>query len=234
MLKNEILIDLKAIKKHYFMGKNTVTALKAVDLQIRKGEWVGIMGPSGSGKSTLMHIIGCLDRPSSGSYFLNQSDVSTLDDHALSLIRASKMGFVFQSYNLIPQLNVYENVEIPFFYGNETTSDDRKNRILTAIDQVGLKARKFHLPTELSGGEMQRAAIARAIVINPLIILADEPTGNLDSTTGLTILEVFKTLHLQGVTLIMVTHDEEVGKHCQRMVRLRDGEIISDTASERV
>jgi len=213
------------MRKSYQMEYGAVHALKEVSLQILRGEFVGIMGPSGSGKSTLMHLIGCLDLPSSGSYFLNGNDISTLDDTALSLIRAKQIGFVFQSFNLVPQLSVMANVGIPFLYQNDTTVD-KESRILNAVETVGLGHRLHHLPTQLSGGEMQRVAIARALAISPTIILADEPTGNLDFETGRSILSLFQKLNSQGVTLIVVTHDEFVGKHCQRVIRMRDGRII--------
>lgn len=232
MTTNPVVVDVQGISKSYQMGHGLVTALKYVDLQVRQGESIGIMGPSGSGKSTFMHLLGCLDRPSTGRYILKGTDVSELDDTALSLIRATQIGFVFQSYNLIPQLNVVENVELPFTYHsgmstNRTRADERAAS-MEALKKVGLNHRLYHLPTELSGGEMQRVAIARALVIEPMLILADEPTGNLDFETGRSILKLFQDLNAQGVTIILVTHDEFVGKHCQRLIRMRDGAIESE------
>lgn len=224
------IVELENVGKAYQMGENSVEALKKVSLSIKKGESVSIMGPSGSGKSTMMHLIGCLDRPSEGRYRLEGQDVSLLDDRTLSLIRAKNIGFVFQSFNLIPQLNVFENVEVPFLYRPEEVQNSEQF-ILKAIERVGLTKRLKHLPSELSGGEMQRVAIARALAINPLLILADEPTGNLDSETGRTILNLFIELNLQGVTLLMVTHDEEVGRCCRRIIRMRDGMIIDDACN---
>lgn len=222
------LVSVKGLGKHYSMGHGVVEALKSVDLDILAGELIAIMGPSGSGKSTLMHLLGCLDKPSIGHYYLNGSDVASLDDSSLALLRACNIGFVFQSFNLIPQLNVYENVEVPFLYQNERRPDAHQ-RILDSIERVGLTKRLHHLPTELSGGEMQRVAIARALAIDPLLILADEPTGNLDSETGQRILELFQELNEQGVTVIIVTHDPNVGDHCKRLVKMRDGRLVSDT-----
>jgi putative ABC transport system ATP-binding protein len=230
MHTDRAVVNVQGISKSYQMGHGLVTALKHVDLQVRQGESLGIMGPSGSGKSTFMHLLGCLDRPSTGRYILNGMDVSQLDDKELSLIRATQIGFVFQSYNLIPQLNVVENVELPFSYHLNVGKNKAQVRVasLEALKKVGLNHRLYHLPTELSGGEMQRVAIARALVIEPMLILADEPTGNLDFETGRAILALFQDLNAQGVTIIMVTHDEFVGKHCQRLIRMRDGMIESE------
>ena len=221
------MVEVQSLFKSYQMGHGIVEALRGVDLTIFEGESLAIMGPSGSGKSTLLHLLGCLDTPSEGIYLLNSQNVSHLPDHELALIRASKIGFVFQSFNLIPQLNVFENVEVPFQY-QFPHQKSHKDRILQSIDRVGLSHRIYHLPTELSGGEMQRVAIARALAIDPLIILADEPTGNLDSATGKTVLNLFKDLNDQGVTIIMVTHDENVGRHCQRLIRMKDGKILKE------
>lgn len=222
-----LVIEAKQLKKSYKMGHGLVHALHQADLQVRRGDSVAIMGPSGSGKSTLLHLLGCLDSPTEGHYILNGEDISRLSDQDLALIRASKIGFVFQSFNLIPQLNVYENVEVPFLYQN-VDKEKIHRRILESVDRVGLSHRLYHLPSELSGGETQRVAIARALAIDPLIVLADEPTGNLDSATGKTILKLFKDLNEQGVTIILITHDEHVGTYCQRIVRMRDGKIVSD------
>lgn len=222
---HEIIVDLEELGKSYPMGKGQVHALRQVNLKVKRGESLSIMGPSGSGKSTLMHLLGCLDRPSTGHYRFNGQDIAGLTDRELSSIRSQEIGFVFQAYNLIPQLNVLENVEIPFLYQTEKLS---REKAIHAVERVGLKHRLYHLPKELSGGEMQRVAIARALVINPSMILADEPTGNLDFATGCSILELFQELNLQGVTLMLVTHDEFVGKHCKRLIRMQDGRIISE------
>lgn len=228
-IQSHALVDLRHVTKRYAMGSHCVDALHQVNLIIQEGESVAIMGPSGSGKSTLMHLVGCLDVPTTGNYFLGGYDVGQFSDKALSMIRAKNIGFVFQSFNLISQLNVYENVEVPFLYGG-TDPELARERILNAIDRVGLSHRLEHLPSELSGGEMQRVAIARALAIEPLIILADEPTGNLDSETGTSILQLFQKLNAQGVTIIMVTHDVYVGSHCRRIIKMRDGSIVEDLA----
>jgi putative ABC transport system ATP-binding protein len=223
----EAIVQVKQMSKIYKMGHCHVSALKSVDLSINKGDLAAIMGPSGSGKSTLMHLLGCLDKPTTGTYLLEGTDISELDDVSLSLIRSTKIGFVFQSFNLIPQLNVIENVEIPFLY-QSCRNSNFKEKSINALNRVGLSHRLYHLPRELSGGEMQRVAIARALVIDPTLILADEPTGNLDFETGNSILTLFQELNSQGVTLIIVTHDEFVGKHCQRVIRMRDGSIAHE------
>jgi putative ABC transport system ATP-binding protein len=226
---NEAIVQAKRMSKSYQMGHGLITALKSVDFSVTRGEMVAVMGPSGSGKSTLMHLLGCLDKPTAGEYFLEGQDIAALDDRSLSLIRSTKIGFVFQSFNLIPQLNVKENVEIPFLYqGKRPESFAQKS--LEALERVKLGHRLNHLPRELSGGEMQRVAIARALAIDPALILADEPTGNLDFETGNAILGLFQELNRQGATLIMVTHDEYVGRHCQKIVRMRDGQIVSQEA----
>ncbi len=218
------LIQVKGLSKAYQIGQGIVHAIKSIDLEIFAGEHIALMGPSGSGKSTLMHLLGCLDRPTEGEYFLKGNNVAQLDDTALSQIRATQIGFVFQSFNLIPELNVYENVELPFLYSLEKV--EAKKRILESIDRVGLSHRVLHRPKELSGGEIQRVAIARALAINPILILADEPTGNLDFKTGESILALFQELNRQGVTLLIVTHDAFVGQHCQKIIRMQDGRII--------
>lgn len=227
MKTSQPVIKVSQLSKSYQMGHGCVQALRQIDFEVQAGELVAIMGPSGSGKSTLLHLLGCLDTPTTGSYFLDGQDVSHLNDKELALIRASKIGFVFQSFNLITQLNVFENVEVPFLYQTGQAELIEKN-VLNSINRVGLSHRLFHLPSELSGGETQRVAIARALAIQPLIILADEPTGNLDSETGKSILHLFKELNEQGVTLIIITHDEHVGTYCQRLVRMRDGLIVAD------
>lgn len=229
-VQKDIVVDVQQMAKSYQMGHSLVTALKGVDLQVRRGDMLAIMGPSGSGKSTLMHLLGCLDKPSEGHYLLNGQNISELDDKALSLIRATQIGFVFQSFNLIPQLNVVENVEIPFLYRNDKKQS--REPVVKALQRVGLSHRLDHLPTELSGGEMQRVAIARALAIDPFLILADEPTGNLDFETGRSILALFQELNAQGVTIIIVTHDEFVGKHCRRLIRMRDGKIVAEEQNQ--
>lgn len=223
----EKIVETVGIRKVYEMGSHKVQALRGLDLSIRSGEFVGIMGPSGSGKSTLMHILGCLERATDGIYFLGGQDISKFSDRDLSLMRANQIGFVFQTFSLIPQYSVFENVEIPFLYRNENI---KEARILAekAIERVGLSARRHHKPAELSGGEMQRVAIARALAVDPLLILADEPTGNLDSETGKTIISLFQDLNAQGATLIVVTHEREVASHCQKIYRLIDGKIVND------
>jgi putative ABC transport system ATP-binding protein len=215
------------IRKTYQMGLVTVEALRGVTFDIQQGDYISIMGPSGCGKSTMLNLLGCLDRPSSGSYLLGGEDVSRMNDDSLSAIRGARLGFVFQSYNLIQQLTVLENIEIPLYYQGRSEEESReKSRRLAA--RVGLEQRLEHKPFELSGGQQQRVAIARALVNEPLVILADEPTGNLDSSSGAEILNLFDELNEQGTTLILVTHDSNVSNHAHRAIRLRDGEIESD------
>jgi putative ABC transport system ATP-binding protein len=225
--EREPLVELRDIRKTYQMGMVTVHALRGVTFEIMPGDYVSIMGPSGCGKSTLLNLLGCLDRPSSGNYFLGTKDVSQLEDDALSAVRGNRLGFIFQSYNLIQQLTVVENIEVPLYYQGWPEQESRAlARELAA--RVGLSERLDHKPFELSGGQQQRVAIARALVNDPLIILADEPTGNLDSTSGTEILKLFDDLNRQGKTLIMVTHDSGVAGHSARTIRLRDGLIESD------
>lgn len=219
------LID---VQKTYLMGLVTVQALRGVSLDIDEGEYVSIMGPSGCGKSTLLNVLGCLDRPSSGHYYLGEVDVSQMDDDALSEVRGKRLGFIFQSYNLIQQLTVIENIEVPLFYQNIAPAVGRKKATEFA-KRVGLEHRLHHKPFELSGGQQQRVAIARALVNDPLVILADEPTGNLDSRSGVEILQIFDELHGQGKTIIMVTHDENIAKRAERTIRLSDGMVESNT-----
>ena len=227
MNMSDKIVETQKIRKIYEMGSHKVEALRGLDITVRSGEFVGIMGPSGSGKSTLMHILGCLERASDGVYMLGGQDVSGFSDYDLSTMRSNQIGFVFQTFSLIPQYNVFENVWIPFLYSKE--SDDQAKRLVDrAIDSVGLSERRDHRPSELSGGEMQRVAIARALAKDPLIILADEPTGNLDSETGKNIISLFKDLNDQGTTLIMVTHDKDVASACQTIYHLIDGQIVYD------
>jgi putative ABC transport system ATP-binding protein len=226
-MHGEAIVRLEGVEKIYRMGPVTVQALRGISLQITAGDYISIMGPSGCGKSTLLNVLGCLDRPSAGHYFLGADDVSGLDDSDLSEIRGARLGFVFQSYNLIQQLTVVENIEVPLFYQG-CGEEEMRERAVELARIVGLGSRLDHKPFELSGGQQQRVAIARALVNDPLVILADEPTGNLDSVSGREILKVFDDLHSHGKTLILVTHDEEVARHAVRAVRLRDGLVDSD------
>ncbi len=221
-----MLIDAKRVGKTYKIGEVEVHALRDVSIQIEEGEYIAIMGPSGSGKSTLMHILGCLDVPSSGEYFFGGNGVHNLSEDRLAEIRSHQVGFVFQFFNLLPRLTAYENVELPLLYAGGK-ADSIHKRALKALERVGLKKRINHRPTELSGGECQRVAIARAIVGNPKVILADEPTGNLDTNTGNEIMGLFEDLHKEGRTLIVVTHDPEVSEYADRVVKIRDGLIES-------
>ncbi len=225
-----MLIDLKGIVKDYQVGLESVHALRAIDLKINKGEYVAIMGPSGSGKSTLMNILGCLDTPTSGVYKLNNAQVSTMNDDELAEIRNREIGFVFQTFNLLPRATALHNVELPLIY-NGTPATQRREMAEGSLEKVGLKDRMSHRPNELSGGQRQRVAIARALVNNPSIILADEPTGNLDTRTGDEIMEICEGLHDAGNTIILVTHEEYIAEHSDRIVRLRDGLVERDEAN---
>lgn len=223
------LIELKQISKTYLLGKGAVKvhALRNIDMVIEQGEYIAVMGPSGSGKSTLLNILGCLDRPTSGRYVLDGQDVSQMDDDSLSETRGRKLGFIFQAYNLIPELSILENIEAPLYYQGQSERDSR-NKALKLADMVGLTDRINHKPSELSGGQQQRVAIARALANDSLIILADEPTGNLDSATTEDILKILDRLRQNGKTLISVTHDNEVAAKAQRIIRMLDGMIESD------
>ncbi|HZC66828.1 MAG TPA: ABC transporter ATP-binding protein [Candidatus Dormibacteraeota bacterium] len=227
LVSSGVVIRTEELVKMYQMGTEIVHALSGVDLQIRKGEYVAIMGPSGSGKSTLMNLIGCLDSPSSGKYWLAGRLVSDLDDDELAYIRNKEIGFVFQTFNLLPRATALHNVELPLIY-NGTPAEERVEKAKLALERVDLTARMGHKPNELSGGQRQRVAIARALVNSPSIVLADEPTGNLDSKTGEEIMALFANLHAQGNTIIVVTHEMDIAQHAHRIIHIRDGKIASD------
>jgi putative ABC transport system ATP-binding protein len=225
------VIELREVAKTYAIGDIEVHALRGVSLTVERGDFVAIMGASGSGKSTLMNIIGCLDVPSRGWYWLDGVDVRTLDEGDLSRVRSRKIGFVFQSFNLIARTSALANVELPLSYMG-VSSRERRARSLDALESVGLSDRAEHVPSELSGGQQQRAAIARALVTNPALILADEPTGNLDSVAAADVMGIFDSVHRAGRTVVMITHEEEVAARAHRVVRLRDGQILSDTTRD--
>jgi putative ABC transport system ATP-binding protein len=225
MTESESIIALDNITKIYDIGEVKVTALESISFRCQKGEAVSIMGPSGSGKSTLMNILGCLDRPTSGSYCLEGQDVSSLNDNELAVIRNQKLGFVFQSYNLLPKMTALENVELPLVYAGH---GHRQQSALAALESVGIGQRAHHRPTEMSGGEQQRVAIARALINNPRIILADEPTGNLDTQSSHTIMDVLLEQRKKGITIIIVTHEEDIASFTERTIYLRDGKVIEE------
>jgi putative ABC transport system ATP-binding protein len=226
------IIHLHSIVKHYYPGTEVVEALRSVSLDIEKNEYVTIMGPSGSGKSTLMNIIGCLDTPTKGTYVLNGQDASRLADNQLAEIRNREIGFVFQTFNLLPRYSALENVMLPLVYAG-VPKHERIVRARQALESVGLADRIEHKPNELSGGQRQRVSVARALVNNPAIILADEPTGNLDSKTSIDIMSLFREIHNRGNTIILVTHEENIGRHANRIIRLLDGHIASDLPNDR-
>jgi putative ABC transport system ATP-binding protein len=229
----ELIIDIRDLRKTYVMGSDTINALKSVSLQIYKNEYVALMGPSGSGKSTLMNLLGCLDTPSSGQYLLNGIDVSQMTDSELAEVRNKEIGFVFQTFNLLPRMSSLENVALPLVYAGMKQAE-RIEKAEQAMEAVGLKDRMMHRPNELSGGQRQRVAIARALVNNPAIILADEPTGNLDTKTSIEIMGIFEQIHKLGNTVILVTHEPDIAEHAHRIVRLRDGLIESDIKNQHI
>ncbi len=226
------IIQLENIQKNYYLGKQELKVLKGISLEVFKKEYVALMGPSGSGKSTLMNILGCLDSPTAGRYILNGEDVSKMEDDGLADVRNKEIGFVFQQFNLLPRLTAAENVALPLIY-NGTAKKARTELALEMLDRVGLADRSHHKPNELSGGQNQRVAIARALVNNPSIILADEPTGNLDSKTSGEIMQIFDKIQKDGNTVILVTHEEDIADHAHRIIRLKDGQIESDHANEK-
>jgi len=233
---SDIVIEVSGLAKEYRMGKVKVQALRGIDLIIPRGQFVAVMGPSGSGKSTLMNILGCLDRPTDGRYLLDGQDVSRKSDNELAEVRNRSVGFIFQTFNLLARADAVSNVELPLIYRG-TPSRERRERARKALEAVGLLDRARHRPNELSGGEQQRVAIARALAVEPKVILADEPTGNLDSRSGEEIMAIFQEMHERGITIVLVTHDPDIARHADRVVSLRDGKLVSDVevlASERL
>ncbi len=232
-MNQKVIISIKDISKVYRMGHEVIHALKSVTLDIRQNEYVALMGPSGSGKSTLMNIFGCLDSPSSGSYVLNDIDVSAMDDSELAEVRNKQIGFVFQTFNLLPRLSALDNVALPLVYAGISKSQ-RWEKAADALGKVGLTDRMHHRPNELSGGQRQRVAIARALVNDPSIILADEPTGNLDTKTSIEIMGIFEKIHNSGNTVILVTHEPDIAEHTHRIIRLRDGMVETDVVNDKI
>jgi putative ABC transport system ATP-binding protein len=230
---NNIVIGLRGIKREFNLGDEIIYALKEINLDIYKNEYVALMGPSGSGKSTLMNILGCLDTPSAGQYFLEGNDVSKASDNELAAVRNKQIGFIFQTFNLIPRLTTIENVALPLIYAG-WSKKDRDERAKEVLQQVGLGDRMKHKPNELSGGQRQRVAVARALVNNPSLILADEPTGNLDTKTSYEIMKLFEDIHNNGNTLVVVTHEEDIASYTHRIVRMRDGLVESDKLNENI
>ncbi len=226
------IIELQQVRKTYYMGSNTLDVLKGISLAINKNEYVALMGPSGSGKSTLMNILGCLDTPTAGSYILNGKDVSKMADDDLAEVRNNEIGFVFQQFNLLPRLTAAENVALPLIYAG-IGRKERTERAMEALKKVALADRSHHKPNEMSGGQIQRVAIARALVNNPSLLLADEPTGNLDSKTSAEVMEIFSHIQAGGNTVVLVTHEEDIAEYAKRIVRLRDGNIESDNLKQR-
>jgi putative ABC transport system ATP-binding protein len=232
MANNEV-ISLKGIERSFQIGDEIVKALRSVDLNINRNEYVALMGPSGSGKSTLMNILGCLDTPSAGEYFLNGTDVSKMSDNELAAIRNKEIGFIFQTFNLLPKSTALDNVILPLIYAG-MNKEEREKRAMVSLNEVGLTNRVKHKPNELSGGQRQRVAIARALVNNPSIILADEPTGNLDSKTSWEIMGLFEEIHRKGNTIIVVTHEEDIARYAHRIIRLKDGLVESDEKNSQI
>jgi putative ABC transport system ATP-binding protein len=222
---NNTIIEIKHLKKDYHIGEVTVHALRGVDLEIKEGEFVAIMGVSGSGKSTMLNILGCLDKPTGGDYFLDGVNVNTMNKDELARLRNKKLGFVFQAYNLLPRTTALENVELPLFYNSKVKGKERLERSVNALEAVGLKGRMDHMPNQLSGGQQQRVAIARSLVNDPVLILADEPTGNLDTRTSFEIMELFQDLNDKGRTIVFVTHETDIARFAKRNVLFRDGKI---------
>jgi len=230
----EPVISVRNLTKTYHVGEHQVNALRSISMDVHKGEFVSVIGPSGSGKSTLMHILGCLDQPTSGQYFLDGRDVSRLSDDDISLVRNQQIGFVFQGFNLLTRTSALENVELPLLYGKSNISAaERKKRAMAALDSVGLGARYDHHTNQLSGGQQQRVAIARALLNNPSILLADEPTGNLDSKTSIEVMDIFQALQRdRGITIVLITHEMDVAAYGSRIVSFKDGNILSDVSNE--
>jgi putative ABC transport system ATP-binding protein len=221
------VIHVEKLSKYYYMGRNVVPALRGVSMEVARGDFVAVMGPSGSGKSTLMNLLGCLDRPTSGTYLLDGIPVGQMSKNELANIRNQKIGFIFQGFNLLPRMSALENVELPLIYAGVPAAE-RRTRAFQALSLVGLGQRANHRPTELSGGQQQRVAIARALVTRPSLILADEPTGNLDSRTGLEVMMILQKLNARGITIVLVTHDASIADYCRRQIRFRDGRIVGD------
>lgn len=233
MAQAETVIDIRKLVRNFKLGNETIKVLKSVDLLVQRGEYVALMGPSGSGKSTLMNILGCLDTPTEGEYYLNGREVARLSDNELAEIRNKEIGFIFQTFNLLPRSTALDNVILPLIYAG-LKKDEREKQAKRALDQVALSDRMMHRPNELSGGQRQRVAIARALVNNPSILLADEPTGNLDTKTSIEIMGLLHDIHKSGNTIIIVTHEEDIAQHAHRIIRLRDGVIESDTINPNI
>ncbi|MFN5370528.1 MAG: ABC transporter ATP-binding protein [Bacteroidia bacterium] len=233
MAQAETVIDIRNLVRNFKLGNETIKVLRSVDLQVQRGEYVALMGPSGSGKSTLMNILGCLDTPTEGEYYLNGREVARLSDNELAEIRNKEIGFIFQTFNLLPRSTALDNVILPLIYAG-LKKEEREKQAKRALDQVALSDRIMHKPNELSGGQRQRVAIARALVNNPSILLADEPTGNLDTKTSIEIMGLLHDIHKSGNTIIIVTHEEDIAQHAHRIIRLRDGVIESDTVNPNI